>query len=233
MTENCLNDIYCGKFEWGNGEKNIHDMLVYILGENTYENLDVELQEYLSSHFNSYISKVKFAHSQDIFYLAMQGCRLTDIGIKISLSKERTRQIFLKTCRVARSFMLNTIKNYAVNKANETNKENIEVQLNQEIVDLKRKIEKLKIVRYEIECIEKKLNTLEPKTGILTMPIEDLNLSTRTYHCLRRYGKVYTVFDLTQKSKHDIRKLRNLGIKSCNEIERKLKELGLSLKETL
>jgi DNA-directed RNA polymerase subunit alpha len=60
------------------------------------------------------------------------------------------------------------------------------------------------------------------------MPVEQLDLSVRTMNCLRR-GGVSTVGELISKKPKDLLQLRNFGQKSFNEIEDKLKELGLSL----
>jgi len=69
-------------------------------------------------------------------------------------------------------------------------------------------------------------NEEEPKDNLLDMLIEDLNLSVRSYNCLKRNG-VSTLDGLTQKTEDDMSKMRNLGSKSLEEIEFKLKELGL------
>ncbi|WP_407313232.1 DNA-directed RNA polymerase subunit alpha [Desulfosporosinus sp. SB140] len=61
----------------------------------------------------------------------------------------------------------------------------------------------------------------------LKMSIEDLNLSIRSYNCLKRAG-ISSVKDITQKTKEEMFKVRNLGLKSLEEVEFKLKELGLS-----
>lgn len=60
--------------------------------------------------------------------------------------------------------------------------------------------------------------------------IEDLDLSKRSYHCLRR-ANIRTLEDLTQKSVYDLMKIRNLGRSSLNEIISKLTSYGLKLKE--
>jgi len=60
------------------------------------------------------------------------------------------------------------------------------------------------------------------------MPVEQLDLSVRTMNCLRR-GGIATVGELINKKSKDLLQLRNFGQKSFNEIEDKLKELGLSL----
>ena len=61
---------------------------------------------------------------------------------------------------------------------------------------------------------------------ILEMPIEDLELSVRSYNCLKRAG-IATVEDLANKSESDMMKVRNLGKKSLDEVTNKLHSLGL------
>ena len=61
---------------------------------------------------------------------------------------------------------------------------------------------------------------------ILEMPIEDLELSVRSYNCLKRAG-ISTVQDLANKTEADMMKVRNLGKKSLDEVTNKLHSLGL------
>jgi DNA-directed RNA polymerase subunit alpha len=61
------------------------------------------------------------------------------------------------------------------------------------------------------------------------MSIEELELSVRSFNCLKRAG-INTVEELTQKSEADMMKVRNLGKKSLDEVKHKLEELGLGLK---
>lgn len=63
---------------------------------------------------------------------------------------------------------------------------------------------------------------------ILELPIEDLDLSVRSYNCLKRAG-INSVDELTQKSEEDMMKVRNLGKKSLKEVKQRLDDLGLSL----
>lgn len=63
---------------------------------------------------------------------------------------------------------------------------------------------------------------------ILEMQIEDLDMSVRSYNCLKRAG-INTVDELTRKSEEDMMKVRNLGKKSLKEVKQKLSDLGLSL----
>ncbi len=63
---------------------------------------------------------------------------------------------------------------------------------------------------------------------VMEMTIEDLDLSVRSYNCLKR-AEINTVADLMQKSEEDMIKVRNLGRKSLEEVKKKLQELGLTL----
>ena len=68
----------------------------------------------------------------------------------------------------------------------------------------------------------------DEKEKILDMNIDELELSVRSYNCLKRAG-INTVEELTNKTSEDMMKVRNLGRKSLEEVLAKLKELGLSL----
>ena len=64
------------------------------------------------------------------------------------------------------------------------------------------------------------------KEKVLEMSIEELELSVRSFNCLKRAG-IATVEDLTNKSETDMMKVRNLGKKSFDEVTAKLHSLGL------
>ncbi len=66
------------------------------------------------------------------------------------------------------------------------------------------------------------------KEKVLEMNIDELELSVRSYNCLKRAG-INTVEELCNKTSEDMMKVRNLGRKSLDEVLTKLKELGLSL----
>ena len=68
------------------------------------------------------------------------------------------------------------------------------------------------------------------KEKVLEMSIEDLDLSVRSYNCLKRAG-INTVEDLANKAEEEMMKVRNLGRKSLDEVKLKLHGLGLSLRE--
>jgi len=67
------------------------------------------------------------------------------------------------------------------------------------------------------------------KEKIMEMNIEDLDLSVRSYNCLKRAG-INTVEELVQKDEDEMMKVRNLGRKSLEEVQQKLAHLGLTLR---
>ncbi|WP_123054704.1 DNA-directed RNA polymerase subunit alpha [Clostridium sp. JN-1] len=71
----------------------------------------------------------------------------------------------------------------------------------------------------------------DKKEKVLEMTIEELDLSVRSYNCLKRAG-INTVQELTERTMDDMMKVRNLGKKSLEEVQQKLEVLGLSLKQS-
>lgn len=83
-----------------------------------------------------------------------------------------------------------------------------------------------KVDEVEISC-EKDENN---KNKLLEMTIEELDLSVRSYNCLKRAG-INTVEELVRKTEEEMMKVRNLGKKSLEEVQNKLSELGLALRK--
>ena len=69
----------------------------------------------------------------------------------------------------------------------------------------------------------------DSKTKVLEMTIEELDLSVRSFNCLKR-ASINTVEDLTNRTEEDMMRVRNLGRKSLEEVMAKLESLGLSLR---
>ena len=86
-------------------------------------------------------------------------------------------------------------------------------------VDLSDEAKKAEIMVEREETIKEK---------VLEMTIEELDMSVRSFNCLKRAG-IDTVEDLTNRTEEDMIKVRNLGRKSLEEVEHKLAQLGLSL----
>ena len=70
----------------------------------------------------------------------------------------------------------------------------------------------------------------DKQVKLLELPIEEMDLSVRSYNCLKRAG-INTVEDLIKKSRGDMLKVKNLGIKSIEEVIAKLESYGLSLRK--
>lgn len=80
----------------------------------------------------------------------------------------------------------------------------------------------------DIEVLVKKDD--EPKDKALSMQVEELELSVRSYNCLKRAG-INTVEELVKRTEADMLKVRNLGKKSLQEVKEKLAEYGLALRQ--
>jgi DNA-directed RNA polymerase subunit alpha len=65
----------------------------------------------------------------------------------------------------------------------------------------------------------------------LALPIEELDLTVRSYNCLKREG-IHTVGELVARSEQDLLDIRNFGAKSIEEVKQKLVDMGLSLKDS-
>lgn len=73
-------------------------------------------------------------------------------------------------------------------------------------------------------------NEDDKQQQVLAMAIEDMDLSVRSYNCLKR-ANIHTVEDLTRKTEEEMLKVRNLGRKSLDEVILKLESYGLSLEK--
>jgi DNA-directed RNA polymerase subunit alpha len=80
----------------------------------------------------------------------------------------------------------------------------------------------------EIPVVEEAPEVPDERSKALDMTIEELDLSVRSFNCLKR-AEINTVAQLAEKTEDDMMKVRNLGRKSLEEVKKKLEELGLSL----
>jgi DNA-directed RNA polymerase subunit alpha len=131
------------------------------------------------------------------------------------------------------------IENTRVGQNTDYDKLTLEVWTNgafsgKEIVSLAAKILGEHIELFKLSDIMSGPIVVPPKqdiTGkIREMSIEDMDLSVRSYNCLKR-ANIHTVDDLTKKTEDDMLKVRNLGKKSLDEVIYKLSTYGLSLRE--
>jgi len=89
-------------------------------------------------------------------------------------------------------------------------------------------LEKVDEITIDMESVMKSTSSVTINKGLIMM-IEDLDLSVRSYNCLKRFG-IQTVEELTQKSEDDMMRVRNLGKKSLKEVRDKLAELNLGFR---
>ncbi|MDE7433640.1 MAG: hypothetical protein K2M43_00590 [Mycoplasmoidaceae bacterium] len=89
------------------------------------------------------------------------------------------------------------------------------------LIELDEKVKEIEVIHEREE--QKKVNTL-------SIPIEEMNLSVRSYNCLKRYG-IQTIQELTNMTKAQVEKINNLGKKSLREIQKQLTDYGLTFKE--
>jgi DNA-directed RNA polymerase alpha subunit len=88
-----------------------------------------------------------------------------------------------------------------------------------------------------IEEVKQKLIDMGPSptdaalAADLALPIEDLDLTVRSYNCLKREG-IHTVGELVSRSEADLLDIRNFGAKSIDEVKAKLVGMGLALKDS-
>lgn len=88
------------------------------------------------------------------------------------------------------------------------------------LIDINQSLHDLQVMREKSQ---------EVRSQTLSIPIENLDLTVRSYNCLKRHG-IQTIQELTERPKNEIEKIRNLGKKSLREINKKLLEYGLKLK---
>jgi DNA-directed RNA polymerase subunit alpha len=81
----------------------------------------------------------------------------------------------------------------------------------------------------EVEILDEKDE--DDKAKVMEMTIEELDLSVRSYNCLKRAG-INSVQELVQKSEDEMMKVRNLGKKSLEEVQHKLDDLALNLRDS-
>lgn len=155
---------------------------------------------------------------------------LEAIGKKLTLSRERVRQIEAKGIRRLRKIFENRGYLFFVPDL-EIHAENLEKK-NKE---LEIRLNEIKNFAKEIEIVIQRVLDDRPSNQrseeIFQTPIDSLVLSVRTYNCLKN-AKITTICDLIQITEAELLKIRNFGRKNLNEIKDLLVKLGLHLGTT-
>jgi len=163
---------------------------------------------------------------------------LREIGIAHNLSNERVRQILAKALRKTRHpekrrmFQAVSLEECEEQKK-KYNKlyaahEQLAIEYKKLFLEIEKKCKELN-ENYKSFIDEKNILKEIPfgeAISLLSLPIEDLDLSTRSYNCLKRAGK-NTVKDLAEMSRNDFFQIKNFGRRSTEEIIQRLKEIGI------
>jgi RNA polymerase sigma factor (sigma-70 family) len=180
-------------------------------------------RQYIENHFEENL-KLVFETLQErevrIFsWYYVDGLTLEAIGLRENITRERVRQIVNKTVRKIRY------------------KERLKMlRYGKEYLELCDDIGKLnaQLMQVKLQLIEKITNpeTIEISNDevISYFTIESLDLSVRSFNCLKRVG-INTLGELMNQTIEDLLKIRNMGRKSLREIITKLEEKGLMLKD--
>lgn len=199
----------------------------FMFPETLIESLDFDERadiSYIENHIEENLDlalKTIPERSANIFKLAYKyGYTAEAIGLKEGITGARVSQIVRKTLRRLRFPQRKNILQYG-----------------QEYFDLQENIEQLKVeFRKKIEELKYKIanpETIEIKKDDLIeySKIEKLDLSVRSYNCLKR-ARINTIGELTQKTEEEMMRVRNLGRKSLKEVKEKLFQVyGMTLKK--
>ena len=151
-----------------------------------------------------------------------QKMTLEQCGKEYGITRERIRQIEAKALRKLRH-PTKAVMMQAVPKTEMQRQAGEYVKLQRENEWLKKALETL-MEKMGVEC-----RVVSADMERAEMPIEELDLSVRSYNCLHRAG-VYNLQDLAEMDEKKLMKVRNLGRKSFEEIKAKLAERGIKLK---
>ena len=167
------------------------------------------------------LDKLRDKEKQTLIYRFNHGLTLAEVAKEYGVTKERVRQIEAKAIRklrhpsLTRMFLFDTQEKY-YEAARERDR---------------LKLENITLTDKLNEYFKENSVDMEPpivKNDIDSIPIEDLDLSVRSYNCLRR-GGYDTIGDIRGATIEQLMKVRNLGRRSIDEILEKLKEYGIEV----
>lgn len=204
----------------------------YIYPENLFravfcQTVDHEITEDQRKGLDHVLKDLRF-YEQEVIRLRFEEEKtLKEVGEVLNLSSERIRQIEAKALRRLRNPIRSRYLIQGYESASGELRDAIKAQRQQEIDEVNKEIDD--ILKKKREYIEIIINCKDPNTALeisdnITL-IDDLELSVRAYKCLRRAG-IYTIADLLKMNPDDIRKIRNLGRRSFEEICERLTENG-------
>lgn len=195
---------------------------------NLIKALDFDLEEVID-HFEERLQKLidkgilTDREEKVIFGIYKENKTLLETGKMFGVTRERVRQIQWKALR-----KLKYRRNY-FEVGEYAYKEELAKKDYLSYLEEKRKEWDYESAKAYIEAYEQQLS--EEQRKALERDLEDLDLSTRSYNCLRR-ANIRTIKELISKTEDELFKIRNMGRKSAKEIIDKLDSLGLKLTDT-
>lgn len=182
----------------------------------------VECEEHFEERLQKLIDEGTLTPREEtvLFAIFKENKTLEETGKEFGVTRERIRQVQIKALK-----KLKRRKNY-FEVGDYASKEQLAKQDYEKYLEEKHKewdyeSAKAYVIAYETGLTEEKRKALE-------IPIEELDLSVRSYNCLRR-ANILTIKQLLTMTQEDLLKVRNMGKKSAKEIVIKLEEKGLEL----
>lgn len=213
-----------------------YNLIAEILPDGEFELLDDDQQDGLAYAIGNRLTK----REQDMLLLYYRdGLTLEQVGAQNNVTRERVRQIVAKACRKLRhpSARYWIVKGYriACGELEEKQKarwadeiETLESMYVSRVSDLRKKISEVEKKSASLDTLTT-LNDAEAFVQSLDEPIENLDLSVRSFNCLYRAG-LRTAGSICEKRMDELAQVRNLGRKSLEEVVGKIHARGLKLK---
>jgi hypothetical protein len=203
--------------------------------------LEGEFEKRYAGVFNQVLSQIPKREAKIFMLRNYEGKNLEEIGKKMHISRERVRQLELRASSHLRyrfpAVMMPIEEKYVRENEERLQSELIDNKYGPALRYIFSKVNRLEAI---LENINKKISTLEPnadymlekmkKEELLKNPIEALGLSSRPYNALKSYG-ITSIGNVMARTEADILAMKNLGMKSLQEVKYQLAQHGLSLKK--
>ena len=172
-------------------------------------------------------------------YRYRQNKTYEDLMPMFDLSRERIRQIEIKALRKMRKEQCRNLltmgltgwlDNLIQEEAKRVGGQMVDKLLRERLDEAEELMQEREAEKMRIALGDTAIEKIGGKEYLNSIKIEELELTVRSYNCLKR-GGINTVGDITEKTYGELMKVRNLGRKSLNEIVQKIGEMGLTLKE--